>query len=138
MRKLLIGLTAAALLVAGVLMALATPPHCPVSRAASERIEPGMSQGQVHAALGVPPGDYRTGPRPYYFTSGGGGFFSGHFRRIEFWYGDEGDVVVQYDTDSAGRETVTLVTFEPSGADRPTPLDVLRWRLGRLKQRLLR
>jgi outer membrane protein assembly factor BamE (lipoprotein component of BamABCDE complex) len=63
MRKLLVGLVAVALVLAGVLMALATPPHCPVSRAASERVEPGMTQGQVHAALGVPPGDYRTGSR---------------------------------------------------------------------------
>jgi hypothetical protein len=130
MRKLLIGLAAVALLLAGVLMALATPPHCPVSRAASERIEPGMNKGQVHAALGVPPGDYRTGPpliriEPVRISSG-------LSRLSEVWYGNEGDVVVQYDTDSAGRETVTSVTFEPSAAGRPGPLGLIKWRLGRL------
>jgi hypothetical protein len=136
MRKLLIGLVAVALLLAGVLMALATPPHCPVSRAASERVEPGMTEEQVHATLGGPPGDYRTGPR--LIRIGEVRICFGLFRPLsEFWYGDEGDVIVEYHTARTGGYTVTSVTFEPSAAGRPGPLGLIKWRLGRLKERLL-
>jgi hypothetical protein len=46
MRKLLIGLVVG-LVLAGALFALVMPRHCSVNRAASERIEKGMTRAEV-------------------------------------------------------------------------------------------
>jgi hypothetical protein len=45
-----------------VLLPLMLPYRSPVTRAAHERIEEGMTQAEVEAILGGPPGDYRTRP----------------------------------------------------------------------------
>jgi hypothetical protein len=62
MRMTLIACVSVVLVIAGGLVALLGPRHCPVNREAFERIESGMTQGEVHAILGLPPGDYRTRP----------------------------------------------------------------------------
>ena len=66
MRICLVASLAVVLLVVGALLPLVMPWRCPVNRAASEQIEEGMSQAEVYAILGGPPGDYRTRPpRPF-------------------------------------------------------------------------
>ena len=62
MRKLAVAVLALALLLVGTLLPLVRPLRCPVNRAAFERIKVGMTQAEVHAVLGGPPGDYRTEP----------------------------------------------------------------------------
>ncbi len=60
MRKYLIAGLAVALLLGGALFALLRPWHCPVNRAAFERIKEGMTRAEVEKILGGPAGDYRT------------------------------------------------------------------------------
>jgi hypothetical protein len=62
MKKMLLGLVTAGLVLTGVLVALVMPRHGPVNRTACERIEKGMTVAQVEQILGGPPGDYRTQP----------------------------------------------------------------------------
>jgi hypothetical protein len=131
MRKSLVAVLAVALVLAGGLVALLGPRHCPVNRAAFGRIGEGMTRGDVHAMLGGPPGDYRTGPSsgpwPDSFTSPAHGV-------TEVWEGDEGAVTVYYDSVDA---TVFLTRFKDAVPLTPTPVELARWRLGRLKEALL-
>jgi hypothetical protein len=136
MSRLVIGLLSAGLVLAGALLALVLPRHCPVNRAACERIKPGMTQAEIHAILGGPPGDYRTRPSPPSW----GSFFIGNgpLRLIEKWIGDEGTVVVDYHCrTSPGPETVMITSFEEVEPYNPGPVARATWRLGGLKERLL-
>jgi hypothetical protein len=62
MKKLIVVGMAVVLLLGGALYALVRPWHCPVNRVTFERIKEGMTQADVYAILGGPPGDYRTRP----------------------------------------------------------------------------
>jgi hypothetical protein len=99
MRQVYVGLAVVALLVLGAFLALVAPGRCPVTRSACERIERGMTVGQVEMILGGPPGDYRTFPPHdvhlnFSITTGS----SLPPRR---WQGDEGEAVVYFNR--AGR-----------------------------------
>jgi hypothetical protein len=59
-----IGLAALMLILLGVLTALFAPHHCPVTKAAYDRIEIGTTVAEVEKVLGGPSGDYRTIPEP--------------------------------------------------------------------------
>ena len=132
-----------ALLLVGTLLPLVRPLRCPVNRAAFERIKVGMTQAEVHAVLGGPPGDYRTEPS----APPGPRFHLGWTepeRLIEVWEGDEGTVTVQYAsvTEEARaapgfREPVGIVTFKEAAPYSPGLLELARWGLERLKERLL-
>jgi hypothetical protein len=136
MRKLLVGLLAVALVLCGAFFALVGPRHCPVNRAACERIKEGMTQAEVEAILGGPPGDYRTRPHapntfvPFIATSWRTPFFQ------ERWLGDEGTIFVDYHVqDSPGPGKVMEASFEPAEPHNPGLIAIARWRLNRLLER---
>jgi hypothetical protein len=137
MRKLLIGLLASALLLFGAVLPLVLPWHCPVNRAACERIEEGMTQEEVYAILGGPPGNYRTQP-PAPPPSFAEVYFGGPRRLTEVWEGDTGAVTVDYHCRrTPGVETVELASFEEQEPYNPGLVELICWRLERLKERWL-
>jgi hypothetical protein len=122
MRKSMIACVAVALVLAGGLIALLGPRHCPVNRAAFERIEEGMTRAEVQDILGGPSGDYRTRPAAehqlwmYLFTC------SGWDGRSEDWEGDEGTARVTYGhPDGAGVERVVRVECHIAKRSRSRP-----------------
>jgi hypothetical protein len=138
-RYFLIALLATTLL-GLALLSLALPERSPVNRAAFERIEEGMTLGEVEQILGGPSGDYRTAPPPHDEGVGdsilligggppiGGWSFVRHHRR---WRGDEIDVMVCFDRSDLVVRTVS----EPSMPRTTGPAERILWRLGRLKER---
>jgi hypothetical protein len=132
MRTELVGLLAIALVLCGAFLALVGPRHCPVNRAAFERIKHRMTQAEVHAILGGPPGDYRARP-PAPNRFGSLRVWFGPPRLQERWEGDEGTIVVDYHCrTSPGPEKVMLPSFKAAEPYNPGPIEVLRWRLNRL------
>jgi hypothetical protein len=125
MRKLLIGLLAVGLVLFGAVFALLRPRPCPVNRAAYERIEEGMTLADVEAILGGPPGDYQTRPSVHYPHIG-----ALEVCPEESWEGDELPVQVYFDGGvvcrKSHRDKFTLDTG---------PLELILWRLERLKER---
>jgi hypothetical protein len=130
MRKLAVAFLALALLLVGTLLPLVVPRRCPVNRAAFERMEVGMTQAEVLAILGGPPGDYLTRPN---------GWRRPHAKSLppavlaERWMGDEGDVSVVFTPGGV----VADVQFDAVPPDDPGLLELALWRLERLKERLL-
>src|SRR5437660_8314335 len=104
MKKLVVAGVAVVLVMAGVLVALLGSWPCRVTRANCDKLKEGMTQAEVHAILGGPPGDYRTRPpanRLFAFIRD----FGGPPGLIEKWDGDAGTVrVVYYFRMSAGTE----------------------------------
>jgi hypothetical protein len=141
MRKWAVAFLALALLLVGTSLPLVVPRRCPVSRAACERIKEGMTQAEVEAILGGPPGDYRIRPSETaeYILWG------------EHWTGDEGTVVLDIEdsreltrvTSSGEIEVcytggkVSRKAFVEAMPDTFGPLELALWRLERLKERLL-
>ena len=128
MRKSMIACVAVVLVLAGGLIALLGPRHCPVNRAAFGRIEEGMTRAEVHAILGGPPGDYRTGPPPPppLLVSNDR---SGPPTLIAVWEGDEGKLTLDFDPTE---EKVMFMCFGDAEPYRPGPVELARWRLGKL------
>jgi hypothetical protein len=136
MRKLMIGLLAVGPALAGMLLGLVMPRHCPVTRVACKRIKPRMTQEKVYRILGGPPGDYRT--RPVAIPEVSSRFWWGPPRLLEEWKGDEGTVLVDYYPRTApGPETVMRTHFEEATPYNPTLVAIVTWRLERLKERWL-
>jgi hypothetical protein len=130
MKKSLIACVAVGLMLAGGLIALLGPRHCPVDRAAFERVEEGMTRAEVHAILGGPPGDYRTGPEA---PAWGGVLSEGSDGRIvEFWVGDEGTVMVHFYVSGPRKGTVILAKFVDASVRKHGPVEQVRWRLRKL------
>jgi hypothetical protein len=127
MRKWLFVGLAVALVLCSLLLPLLLPWHCPVNWAASERIKEGMTRAEVEAILGGPPGDYRTRPEGFIFeiprTS---------MQVSERWYGDEGKVDVGFDLDNT---QVCSVWFIEAERTAPRTIELVRWRVNRLKAR---
>jgi hypothetical protein len=129
-RKLLIVLLAIALVLFGALLPLVLPRHCPVTRAACDRIKEGMSQADVYAILGGPPGDYRT--RPYLPRVSPDLVLSGEWESASIermWEGVEGAAVVLY---SADPERVVSIRFDEAKPYTPGLVELIRWRTWRL------
>jgi hypothetical protein len=138
MRKELVGLLAVALVLVGAVLALVMPRHCPVNRAAFERIKPGMTRAEVHAILGGPQGDYRTRPpRPRPFISAiTDGVSNGVLLLSEWWQGDEGAAVIEYRVCWPNLLTahaeVARARFVDADPHHPGLVELIRWRLKRL------
>src|SRR5262245_50075207 len=81
-------LVAVALLLIGLLPLLF--PRSRITKEACDRIEEGMSQAEVEAILGGPPGDYRTVTADPDLT--GWRLGSGRRRTVVSWLGDEGSI----------------------------------------------
>jgi hypothetical protein len=114
------------LVLLGVLLPLMLPYRSPVTRAAYERIEDGMTQAEVEAILGGPPGDYRTRPGismdPLVRSPSG--------LNEQWWRGDEGEIIVGFD---AG--TVRSVSFYETEPLACGPFALAWWRLKRIVER---
>ncbi|MFO0845374.1 MAG: hypothetical protein U0797_23825 [Gemmataceae bacterium] len=135
MRKLLVALLAVALVLIGFFMSLAMPRHCPVNHEAFGRIKEGMTQAEVHAILGGPPGDYRT--RPYEDNAlGEYPPWPGRPKSYvyEDWHGDEGSVWVCYSRVTKAVDSAGFTEAEPHEAG---PLDLVLWRLDKPRVKLL-
>jgi hypothetical protein len=132
MKKLLVALLGVALVLLGAALPLVLPRHCPVSRAACERIKEGMTKAEVHAILGGLPGDYTTRPGIGPVLVWSGAWEPG---QIDLWHGDEGAVVVHYSLPSSGEEKVTAANFWEAEPCTPGLIEFARWRLGRRKER---
>jgi len=140
MRKWVVAVFAFALLLLGALMPLVMPRRCPVNRAAFGRIEAGMTQAEVHATLGIPPGDYRTRPHapPRMWELELKFPHPGLGPPHEIWNGDEGFVVVQYGPFPPARhDRVWVARWEEAAPHSPGLLELALWRLEKLKERLL-
>jgi hypothetical protein len=134
MRKLLIGVLAVGLVLAGALFALVMPRHCPVNRAACGRIKEGMTRAEVEKILGGPPGDYRTRPESnnlLLFPPASGGLVPLPGAR-KSWAGDEVVVHVYFDGSIVWRKEHS----DEIPADTSL-VELIRWRLERLKERWL-
>ena len=128
MKKSMIACLAVGLVMAGGLVALLGPRHCPVNRAAFERIEEGMTQAEVRAIMG-PTGDHRTRPSHPDHAVG----FDADIRLVlASWTGDDGSALVQYVTDPHGRLLVARASFIDSRPFAPGLLELARWRLRKL------
>ncbi len=98
MRKwIILGCVATVLSVAGTMFALlASRPESAVNRANAARIEPGMTEDEVKAIFGGPPGDYRIGSRAITFDVGLAALPG---NTMQTWRGDEGLAMVQFGPD---------------------------------------
>jgi hypothetical protein len=126
LKKPLLVLLTVALLLLGAMLPLVLPRHCPVNRAAYERIEKEMTRAEVEAILGGPPGDYRT--RPGFDVEG-----LLHPGRAP-WFGDDGFIMVIFRPGGGVQET----KFFDVGHGSYGLVDFLWWRLRHLKEQLLR
>ena len=121
-----------ALALLGASLPLALPWRCPVTRAASERIKEGMTLAQVEEILGGPPGDYRTRPPAPRGGILGVVVILGPLHRREEWHGDEGTVVVGFQDD----DTVMYTNFKDAEPHSPGLVELVRWRAGKIRDRL--
>jgi hypothetical protein len=89
-----------------------------VNRLSYLRIHHGMRREQVEAILGGPEGDYQTDGKNRAHCEGG---LHQIGRRLAFWYGDDGDVLITFDQD----RRVSRSEWRPR---HPTAMDkMLRW-----------
>lgn len=112
------------LLLAGALVPVAFPRPSPVTLTTVERVKGGMTQAEVEAILGGPPGDYRTRPTDVEVDTAP--LLSA---RTEVWEGDEGTVAVSF---LGGR----VVRTEFGKAASVSVWEVFRWRLAKRWDRL--
>jgi hypothetical protein len=88
-RRVIVGLTVLA--VVALVAAALWPSNPHPCRATFERARDGMTRDEVIAIVGVPPGDYKTGPHltlpetPETWVAG-----------AEYWFGDDGELRVRF------------------------------------------
>jgi hypothetical protein len=84
------------------------PPSSKINPSAAERIETGMTQAEAEAAIGLPPGDYRSDPAgPRHFAE----FLPRTGVRIVEWEADHCNIQLKVDEQS-GR-VVSKIVGEP-------------------------
>jgi hypothetical protein len=127
-RKSLIACVAVVLVLVGGLVALLRPmpPFRPVSRENVERVVSGMTRTKAYAVIGVPPGDYRSGPRP----DGNYPIALRTWEQIESWETDEWMFSVCFNDLDDGK--ITFMWFEEAAPYSPGPVELARWRLRKL------
>lgn len=91
-------------------LGLVLTPRVDLSNANRDRIEVGMTETEVEAILGGPPGDYSTRDLFVMGVETDGGSLSMTRDRIEHWCADEGFLSVGFD--SNGR--LTWTRFDPA------------------------
>jgi hypothetical protein len=136
MRRLLLALFTVALILFGGIFPLLFPHPSRITKGTYDRIKRGMSQAEVEAICGGPPGDYRTRPREP--PESGTCYFAwilhlpkeGPVTRL-CWQGDEGEVLGL--TDDAG--VVIGIGFRDHAKADVGAIELFRWRLNRLKRR---
>jgi hypothetical protein len=85
-----------------------------IDRAAYDRIRPGMTQAQVEAVLGGPPGDYGAHDLEDYTQTGGDGRLL-EVGRVERWVGKTAFVSVEFD-DRGAVTAKELIEIREQGA----------------------
>jgi hypothetical protein len=122
------------LVLGGALLPIVLPRPSPVTRAAFERIERGMTRAEVEDILGGPPGDYRTRPgaRLLIDIRGGGSMPVPAYRSFATWEGDEGIIEVTFDRDIVEDKDFAEVPPRPVAA-----WELVCWRLERAWGRLM-
>jgi hypothetical protein len=84
------------------------PPSSKITPAAAERVEPGMTQAEAEAAIGLPPGDYRSDPAgPRHFAA----FLPKPGVRVVEWEADRCNIQLKVD-ETTGR-VVGKIAGEP-------------------------
>jgi hypothetical protein len=111
---------------------LLLPRSSPVTRQAFDRIEAGMSRQEDEAILGGPPGDYQSMPRQPTFENPDNRPAMMKLGTSAEWWGDEGMAWVAFDW----KGLVIMTDFSRMVDDTSGPLDIFRWRLGCLKERM--
>jgi hypothetical protein len=107
---------------------LLTPPHR-INRESFEKIQVGMTQGEIEKLFGVPPGEYTTGP--YRLDRWGGtGLLQNCFADM-YWLADEGEVFVYLDDQ---KERVSSMVFSNVIRLKESFLDKFRAWLGGAKK----
>src|SRR3954464_1751158 len=99
-RALLVAVGLAFAGTAGAVLLVALGPADPITERTLERIQPGMTRGDVAAIFTKPPGDYST-PRSRKATIAPRLYDMSPEQTAESWTGDEGEAIVVYD--KAGR-----------------------------------
>jgi hypothetical protein len=138
MKKSMIACLAVVLVLAGGMIALLGPRHCPVNRVAFERIEKGMTRAEVRAILGGPAGDFTTRPTSKAWAYDD--LTSPQFKderddwATEIWAGDQGYVMVIFEPGGGVYDAQFLEELEPEPVGS---VELVRWRLGKLKEALL-
>jgi hypothetical protein len=117
---LIVSLMFVGVLTAATLRHIALPEHSRIDRAKLEQVRPGMARTQIEGLLGVPPGDYTTGP------SVGGPSSAVWFLDYEAWWCDEGVLLVRFEEDRA----IDVQVFGVLRLPKPRLLDGLRAWLG--------
>jgi hypothetical protein len=120
---------AVVLVLVGVLVHLLFPSASPVTRVAFDRIQTGMTQAEVEAILGGPPGDYRTRPMDPIYEN-----HRSTDPEIEplQWWGDEGEVLLTVES----RGVVLSKDFYAVPEWSIGRFEMLKWRLLRCWERI--
>jgi hypothetical protein len=130
MRRPILGVTVLGLVLAtaGALLLVLRPPAPRIGSESFDAIRKGMTQPEVEAVIGVPPGDYRTRKWGLIIDPvGGGTLMMADLHRVESWLGNTGIIHVAFDEDGK----VCWKHFVPAVPGmRLTPLARLRRRLG--------
>jgi hypothetical protein len=129
MRKLFLALFAVALLLFGAGFPLLFPRPSPVTKAAFDQLEVGMTRAEVEAILGGPPGDYTTGPTNPNLTAIG--TIDPEVEEL-WWCGDEGEINLGFDV----RGVVFSKEWYDQEGERPGVIERLRWRIDRFWARV--
>jgi hypothetical protein len=85
------------------------------------RIKEGMSQAEVEAILGGPPGDFRTKPVEYWHTCPLPHDFECDGGRWEWWTGDDGQIELLFDRHDQAR-----FSWFATGSDPPSLAERVR------------
>jgi hypothetical protein len=119
------------LLIFSALVPLLAPRSSPVTRAAYERIEQGMTNAKVEKILGGPPGDYSTRPQNEIVLIG--------YRspRTQEWKGDEVTISVFFAcSDTSGTYVVSCKHVHETEPVEVGMVNTLLWRFDRWRKRV--
>jgi hypothetical protein len=128
MRKVVVALFAVALILFGAAFPALFPGPSKVIKAAFGKIEEGMSQAEVEALLGGPPGDYTTGPTFVLSSS----YSMGEPGTILIWHDDDGLLAVGVDES----RVVRWKEFSEGARWNLGPVEQLQWRFERWRERV--
>jgi hypothetical protein len=121
----------AVLLIFGGMTPLLAPRPSPVTKAAFERIETGMTKAEVENILGGPLGDYTTRPRST-ARSSAVTCIGWAARDAEEWDGDEVTIWVVFESmDNTGESVVAFKDFREVEPMEVGMVETLLWRFDR-------
>lgn len=96
----------------------------PIGPASYQRIQFGMTQAEIEAIIGLPPGDYNNGPPRYETPKAGSNKEEPAGFQMAKWTGTRHSIVVVFDEE--GMATSSWL----EDLDPPTKMELLKWWLG--------